>query len=198
MKPQNFNNFYHKIHVLYNCGRILIFILSFFVGYILSFGLVRLRSIRLSAQVGAHIERRCSRSHREDVIITDVIIKPRIEIGLGMWMTSCPEAMSRGFWVIFEKKKLVDIWNWTSELRSEPRWVQLGLRDALRVVGSDETVSILKNVSLSPRAENLKVKKVIKVSYLNYRDSSVFRDSDCCERSTYLNISHIRILVIFV
>ena len=59
---------------LYNCGRI-VFILSFFVGYILSFGLVRLRTIRLSARVGAHIERRCSRSFGEDVTITDVIIK---------------------------------------------------------------------------------------------------------------------------
>ena len=39
----------------YNCGRIF-FILSFFVGYILSFGLVRLRTFRLSARVGAHIE----------------------------------------------------------------------------------------------------------------------------------------------
>ena len=51
------------------------FILSFFVGYILSFGLVRLRTIRLSARVGAKIKRRCSRSRREDVTITDVIIK---------------------------------------------------------------------------------------------------------------------------
>ena len=49
--------------------------LSFFVGYILSFGLVRLRTIRLSARVGAHIECRCSRSRGEDVTITDVIIK---------------------------------------------------------------------------------------------------------------------------
>ena len=47
------------------------------------------------------------------------------------------------------------------------RPVQLGLRDAPRVVGSDGTVSIVKIVSLSPRVENLKVKKVIKVSYLN-------------------------------
>ena len=49
--------------------------LSFFVGYILSFGLVRLRTIRLSARVGAHTERRCSRSPGEDVTIIDVIIK---------------------------------------------------------------------------------------------------------------------------
>ena len=60
--------------MLYNCGMI-VFILSFFVGYILSFGLVRLRTIRLSARVGAHIEHRCSPSRGEDVTITDVIIK---------------------------------------------------------------------------------------------------------------------------
>ena len=51
------------------------FILSFFVGYILSFGLVRLRTIRVSARAGTHIERRCSRSCTEDVTITNVIIK---------------------------------------------------------------------------------------------------------------------------
>ena len=51
------------------------FILSFFVGYILSFGLVRLRTNRFSARAGAHIECRCSRSCAEDVTITDVIIK---------------------------------------------------------------------------------------------------------------------------
>ena len=60
--------------MLYNYGRIY-FILSFFDGYILSFGLVRLRTVRLSARVGAHIECRCSRSRGEDVTITDVIIK---------------------------------------------------------------------------------------------------------------------------
>ena len=42
----------HKI--FYNCVRIF-FILSFFVLYILSFGLVRLRTLRLSAWVGAHM-----------------------------------------------------------------------------------------------------------------------------------------------
>ena len=42
----------------------------------------------------------------------------------------------------------------------------MGLRDAPRVVGSDGTVSIVKIVSLSPRAENLQVRKVIKVLYL--------------------------------
>ena len=60
--------------MLYNCGRIFL-ILSFFVGYILSFGLVRLRIIRLSAHAGEHTD--CSsRSCAEDVTITNVIIKP--------------------------------------------------------------------------------------------------------------------------
>ena len=52
----------------------LFFILPFFVGYILSFGLVRLRTIRLRARAGAYIE--CSsRLRTEDVTITNVIIK---------------------------------------------------------------------------------------------------------------------------
>ena len=42
------------------------------------------------------------------------------------------------------------------ELRSEPRRVQLGLQDALRVVGSDGTVSIVEIVSLSSRVERPK------------------------------------------
>ena len=68
----------------------------------------------------------------------------------------------------FWKKKI-------SELRSEARRVQLGLQHVPRVMGSDGTVSIVKIVSLSPRVEKLKVKKLIKVSYLNYRESSMFR-----------------------
>ena len=95
--------------LLYNCGRIF-FILSFFVGYISSFGLVRLRTFQLSARVGAHIERRCSFSRGEGVTITDVIIKtPDRKMGLGVWMTSCPEAMGWDSWV-FWKKQLVEIW----------------------------------------------------------------------------------------
>ena len=62
------------VFLLYNCRRIF-FILSFSVGYILFFSLVRLRTFRLSAQVRAHFEHRCSCSRREDVTITDVIIK---------------------------------------------------------------------------------------------------------------------------
>ena len=60
--------------MLYNRGKFF-FIFLFLVGYILSFGLVGLRTIRLSARVGAPIEHRCSRSHGEDVTITDFKIK---------------------------------------------------------------------------------------------------------------------------
>ena len=85
-----------------------------------------------------------------------------------------PGSDGLGFLVILKKKQLVEIWNWTSELRSEPRRDQLGLGGPLRIVGSDGTVSIVKIVSLSPRVENLKVKKVIKVSYLNKESRQYF------------------------
>ena len=111
-------------------------------------------------------------------------------------MTSSPEAMGGGFGVIFEKNAVrwdlkLDEASWDPNL-GESSWVY-----EMRVVGSDGTVSLVKIVSLSPRVENLKVKKVIKVSYLNYRESSVFRvfqDSYASERSTYRYISHIRIM----
>ena len=91
-----------------------------FVGYILSFGLVRLRTFRLSARVGAHIERRCSCLPGEDVIITDVIIKtPDRKCDWGMWMTSCPEAMGWDSWVFWKKQSWdlnLDGASWFSEL----------------------------------------------------------------------------------
>ena len=70
------------------------------------------------------------------------------------------------FW---KKKQLVEIRTWVKrvDFRASARPGQLGLRDALRVVGSDGTVSIVKIVSLSPRVKNVKVKKEIKVLYLN-------------------------------
>ena len=87
---------------------------------------------------------------------------------LGMWMTSYPEAMGWGFWVIFEKEQLVEIWNWAKRVDfwASAKPDQLGLRDAPRVAGSDGTISIVKIVCLSLLvSKNLKVKKVIKVSY---------------------------------
>ena len=86
--------------MLYNRGMIF-FILSFFVGYILSFGLVTLRTIWLCARAGTHIEHRCSRSHTEDVTITDVIIKTPA----GKWDVNdvMPGSDGLGILVIFEK-----------------------------------------------------------------------------------------------
>ena len=124
--------------LLYNCGRIFFFTLSFFVGYILSLGFVRLRTFRLSARVGAHIERRCSRSCGEDVTITDVIIKPPDR----KWDWGCEWRHSRKWWAgilgYFEK---------SCELRFETGRNELGfesgrgqstclLRDARAFVGS--------------------------------------------------------------
>ena len=98
---------------------------------------------------------------------------------LGMWMTSCPEAMgwdSLWFWI-----KTV---SWDSELDEASwffgpgrgQWV-CGLRGALArwlsqwVKGWRWTNSqYRKIVSLSPHDENLNLKKVIKVSY-QYQES---------------------------
>ena len=55
-------------------------------------------------------------------------------------------------------------------------------------------------MSFSLRVENIKVKKVINVSYLNYRESSVFRifrDFYACERFMYQNVFQIRTFHIF-
>ena len=104
-----------------------------------------------------------------------------------------------GQWVeIWNKRRRVDFRIWT-------RWVDFwagrgqssGLRDASRIVGSDETVSIVKIVSLT-RVENLKIKKVIKVFYLNYQESSVSRDSYTYERFTDPYTLHICTFHIFV
>ena len=61
----------------------------------------------------------------------------------------------------------------------------MDLRDATRVEGSDGTVSIVKIVSLSPCVENLKVKNVIKVSYLNYRELPGFYEPNIFYVSVY-------------
>ena len=101
---------------------------------------------------------------------------------LGKWMTSCPEAMGWDCWV-FWKKQLVEIWDWTKRvgIRIWARPVQLFTAGCAHVCWVSElwadagrTVSIVKFVSLSPRVENLKVKKVIKVSYLNQESRQCF------------------------
>ena len=72
--PESLRTTEAEFLLLYNCG-MFFFILSFFAGYILSFGLVRFRTIRLNARADARIECRCSRSRAEDGTISDVIIK---------------------------------------------------------------------------------------------------------------------------
>ena len=180
--------------MLYNCGMI-VFILSFFVGYILSFGLVRLRTIRLSARAGAHIECRCSSSCAKDVTITNVIIKPphrKWDWGVNDVM---PGSEGLGILVIFEKELVeirlcarpVELWSTGCTARLFGQWVEIGLDSSAgeltdgRCRNSQHSNN---SVSLSPRVENLKVKQVIKVSYLNYRESSVFRDSYTWEHFT--------------
>ena len=68
----------------------------------------------------------------------------------------------------------------------------MGLRDAPRVVRSDGTVSIVKIVSLFPHVEYLKVKKLIKVSYLNQESRQYFRIP------MYVNVLRIRIFYVSV
>ena len=89
------------------------FILSIFVGYILSFGLVRLRTFRPSAQVGAHIDHMCSCSCGEDLTITDVIIKTPDRIC--DWGCEWRHARKRwaGILGYFEKNR-VEIWTYAS------------------------------------------------------------------------------------
>ena len=144
--------------LLYNCRRFF-FILSFFVGYILTFGLVRLRTIWLSACAGAHIE--CSsRLHAENVTIIDVIIKiPDRKWDWGVNDVK-PRSDGLGILVIFEK---------SSELRSvagrgQSSW---SLRDVSHVCWVRWNGQHSKNcVSLSS-CRKTKLKKSINVSYLN-------------------------------
>ena len=97
--------------MLYNCGKDF-FILSFFVGYISSFGFVRLRTIRLSARAGAHIQCRCSRSHAEYVKITGVIIKTPGKKWYWGVNDVMPGSDGLGFLEILKKKQLFEIRSW--------------------------------------------------------------------------------------
>ena len=150
--------------------------------------MVRLRTIRLGARAGAHIECRCSRSRSEDVTITDVIIKTPD----GKWDWGVNDVMpgsdGLGILVIFEKAV-----SWDSTL-SEASWdlkldearpaVVYGMHRAF--VGSHGTVSIVKIVSLSPYVEKLKVNKRF---VPEQRKSSVFRDSYASVYFTYVCVT---------
>ena len=161
------------------------FILILFVNYILSFSLVRLRIIWLSARAGAHIEYSSS-SRAEDVTITNVIIKTpdrKCDWGVNDVM---PGSDGLGFLVILKKSCLLRSDSGQGELRFGPGRGQssCGLRDARRVCWFSElildsgrgswlkddvgTVRKVKNcVSLSSCRKTKIKKKVINVSYLN-------------------------------
>ena len=166
--------------LLYICGTIF-FILSFFFGYILSFGLVRLRTIRLSARAGAHIK--CSsRSCAEDVSIINVIIKTpdeKCDWGVNDVMLGIE---GLGILVILEKNSWLRFEPGRGELIFEPGRGQSssGLRDAQRVCLVWWNSQHSKNCfSLSPRVENPKsregkksfvpeIKEVVSVSGFLY------------------------------
>ena len=109
--------------VLYNYG--MIFLLIIFVNYILSFGLVGLWTIRLSAHAGAHIEY-SSRSHAEDMTITNVIIKTpnrKWDWGVNHVM---PGSYGEGIWW-FQKRHQLRFWLWA-------RPIQLGATGCMACV----------------------------------------------------------------
>ena len=138
---------------------------GFFLYYHFSLGLVRLRTIRLSAHEGAHIE--CSsRSRTEDVTITNVIIKTPER----KWDWGVNDVMPgiEGLWflLIFEKVVSWDLSlseaSWDLNL-GEASWFlslgeasPVGLRDAPRICWVRWNNQHTKNcVSLSPRVERL-------------------------------------------
>ena len=145
--------------MLYNCGRIF-FILSFFVGYILSFGMVRLRTIRFCAHAWTHIE--CSSRLRvEDVTITNVLIKtPDSKWNCGV-NDVMPGSKGLGILVTFEKSSL---------LRIEPD--ARIMQDAPKAVWSIPYVSVAFFPSL-------------KQNFIAYRSSKVSWHPDCKSEASW-------------
>ena len=133
--------------------------------------------------------------HVEDVTMTNVIIKTLDRKWNWGENDIMPRSNGLGILVIFEKAVSWDLSlgeaSWFLSLGEASPVGAYGMRRAFVV--SDGTVSIVKIVSLSPRVENLKVKKVIKVLYLNYRESSVFFGI-----SMHMNILRICKFYIFV
>ena len=147
-----------------------------------------------SGWFGSHIDCGCSCSCRENVTITDVIIKTLVR----KCDRGCEWRHTRKRWAgilgYFEKSSL---------LRFEPRRDQLGLGGAPRVVGSDGTVRIVKIVCLSlSSCRKPKSQEGNKSFVPEPRESSVFRDSYASECLTHpyiciLYSSHIHILILF-
>ena len=110
--------------------------------------------------------------------ITAVIIKtPDRKNGIGDVNDVMPGSYGLGFLVILNKSRELRFGLRLSELIFGPGWGQssYSLVGALRVVGSDGTVSIVRIVSLSPRVEKPKLKEGNKSFVPEPRESSVFR-----------------------
>ena len=116
-------------------------------------------------------------------------------------MTSCPEAGILGY---FWKKQWVEIWDWTKRvgIRIWARPVQLFAARCGRVcwvgelradAGRTDSIVKIVSLSLSLRVENLKVKKVINVSYLNQKSRQCFAGFLCMwtfNTSVYMHYVH--------
>ena len=189
------SNFYNLV-LLYNCGRIF-FILSYFVGYILSFVLVRLRIIRLIARAGAHIECSSVTLARGGCDNDKCHNKTPDRNGTVVWMTSCPETRDWEFsW--FLKKAVswdltLDEASWDLKLDEASPVGAYGMHRAF--VGSDGTVSIVKIVSLSSHVEKLKVNKRFVPKLKKVISVSVFRDSYAYIRFTYSYFDYVTVFV---
>ena len=81
----------------------------------------------------------------------------------GTWMTSCPEAMGRGFWNL-KKKQWVEIWAWMKQVDFGARWGQTSsLRRGDAHGGVRWKNQHRKKLCLSLlMSKNLKLKKVNK------------------------------------
>ena len=100
-----------------------------------------------------------------------------------------PGSDGLGFLGIWKKKQLVEIWDWTKRvgIRIWAKPVHLFAAGCAPVCWVSElradagrTVSVVEIISLSPRVENLKVKKVIKVPYLNQESRQRLTHSYIC------------------
>ena len=129
--------------LLYNCA-IIFFILSFFIGYILSFGLVRLRTIQLSARAGVHTRggynnHRCHNIKTPDgksdwgvddvmpgsdglgiLVIFEKAVSWDSKLGEASWDLSLGEAVEIWYWM-----KRVEIRTWSSPVGSTGRAARL-------------------------------------------------------------------------
>ena len=159
------------------------FYLIIFVGYILTFGLVRLRTVRVLVQVFMLARRGCNNHEYHNKK------NPDRKWNWGV-IDVMPGSNGLGILVIFENKQLVEIWRWSRrvEIRTWARrdkfvstgfaarllsqWVEILDSEPASSVG-ELTEERCRNSQYSKNCVSLsswrkpKLKKLIKVSYLN-------------------------------